>query len=179
MPNTELKTELKKCRSPHLFTFVKASNYLSIVVVRLHPSSNPSPGRFIKRSIYAAGRGDRGDGRGGHFNGRFCGGGRWGRGGRGILGRIQGGCGGGSGAHDNGIYISDVTCYFGDSEWNALSNDTSKRTTEDLVRTNFVENKKRRTTSSVSAEKDNDNRLISQIITGVQNSSRNESGLAG
>ena len=51
--------------------------------------------------------------------------------------------------------------------------------TEDPVRTKFLENKKRRITSSVSAEKDNKNRLISQIITGVQNASQNESGLAG
>ena len=43
----------------------------------------------------------------------------------------------------------------------------------------FTENKKRRTTSSVGARKDNKNRLISQIITGVQNASQNESGLAG
>ena len=51
--------------------------------------------------------------------------------------------------------------------------------TEDPVRTKFLENKKRRTTSYVSAEKDNKNQLISQIITGVQNSIRNESGLEG
>ena len=57
----------------------------------------------------------------------------------------------------------------------AISNDTRKRITEDPVRTKFLENKKRRTTSSVSAGKDNKNRLISKIIAGVKNASRNES----
>ena len=75
-PKTELKTEVNICRSSHSSTFFKASTYLSTVVTRIYPSANTSSGRFIKRSIYAAGRGDRGDGRGGHFNGRFCGGGR-------------------------------------------------------------------------------------------------------
>ena len=51
--------------------------------------------------------------------------------------------------------------------------------TEDLVRTKFLANKKRHTTSSVSVEKYNKNRLIYQIITEVQNEIRNESGLAG
>ena len=36
---------------------------------------------------------------------------------------------GGSCAHENGIYISDFTRYSEDSEWAALSNDTSKRIT--------------------------------------------------
>ena len=40
-------------------------------------------------------------------------------------------------------------------------------------------NKNRRITRSVSDEKDNENRLISHIITGVQNTSRNEPILAG
>ena len=48
-----------------------------------------------------------------------------------------------------------------------------------MVRTNFLENKKRRTTSSVSSGKEDKNQLISQIITGVQNASQNKSGLAG
>ena len=87
--------------------------------------------------------------------------------------------GGGSVVHENGIDIPDVTRYFEDSEWAALSNDTRKSITEDPVRTKFLENKKRCTTRSFSAEKNNENRLISQIITGVQNESRNESGLAG
>ena len=39
--------------------------------------------------------------------------------------------------------------------------------------------KKRRANSSVSSEKDNESRLISQIITGVQNEIRNESVFAG
>ena len=51
--------------------------------------------------------------------------------------------------------------------------------TEYSLRTYLLTNKKRRTTSSFSAEKENENRLISQIITGVKNESRNESGLAG
>ena len=47
------------------------------------------------------------------------------------------------------------------------------------LRNHFLENEKRRTTRSVSAEKDNENRLISHIITGVQNANQNESGLEG
>ena len=35
-PNTELKTEVNICRSSQLSTFVKASTYLSTVVVYLH-----------------------------------------------------------------------------------------------------------------------------------------------
>ena len=87
--------------------------------------------------------------------------------------------GGGRGASKNGIYISDVTCYFEDPDWASLSKYTRKIITEDPVRTKFLENKKRRTNRSVSVEKDNRNWLISQIITGVQNASRNEYGLAG
>ena len=84
-----------------------------------------------------------------------------------------------SGPHENGIDISYVICYFEDSEWAALSNYTRKRITEDPERTKLLANKKRRTTSSVSDEKDNENWLIYQIITGVQKASQNESGLAG
>ena len=51
--------------------------------------------------------------------------------------------------------------------------------TEEPVRIKFLANKKRSTTRSVSVVKDNKNGLISQIITGVQNASRNESGLVG
>ena len=47
------------------------------------------------------------------------------------------------------------------------------------MRTKFLENKKRCTTISVSVEKDNENRLISQIITGVQNTSQNDPRLSG
>ena len=43
------------------------------------------------------------------------------------------------------------TSYFEDSEWAALSNDTRRRITEDLVRIKFLANKKRRTTSSINA----------------------------
>ena len=42
------------------------------------------------------------------------------------------------------------------------------------MRTKLLENNKRRTKSSVNADKDNDNRLISNIITGVQNMIQNE-----
>ena len=149
------------------------------MIARLYPSDNPSSGLFIKSSIYYDGRGDRGGGRGGHFNGRGRGRGYGGRGGRGRGGHVRGGHGGGSGAHENGIYILDVTRYFEDPEWAALSKDTRKRITEDPVRTKFPVNKNRRTTRSVNAEKDNYNRLISHIITGVQNTSRNESGFSG
>ena len=83
-PNTELKTEVNICSSSHSSTFFKTSTYLSTVVARLYPYYNPSSGRFRKRSIYSAGRGDRGGGRGGRFNGRGCVRGRGGRGGRGI-----------------------------------------------------------------------------------------------
>ena len=81
-PNTELNTEVTIFRSPHSSTFVKASTYLSTVVTRLYPYSNPSSGRFINRSIYAAGRGDLGSGRCGLFNIRGHGRGRGGRCGR-------------------------------------------------------------------------------------------------
>ena len=72
-PNTELKTEVNIFRSSHSSTFFKASTYLSTVVARLYPSSNPSSGRFRKRIIYAAGREDRGGRRGGRFNGIYFG----------------------------------------------------------------------------------------------------------
>ena len=124
------------------------------MVARIYPSANPSSGRFRNLSIYAAGRGEHGNGRGGHFNGRGCVRGRGGRVGIGRRGHVRGGHGGGIGAHENGIDISDVTRYFKYSEWYALSNDTRKRITEDPVRTKFLANKKRRTTSSVSSEKD-------------------------
>ena len=178
-PNTELKTEFNICRSSHSSTFFKASTYLSTVVARLYPPSNPSSGRSRKRSIYDAGRGDLDGGICGRFNGRGRDRGCGGRCGRGRGGHVQGGCGGGSSAHENGIDISDVTCYFEYQEWAALSNYTRIRITEYLVRTKFLENKKRRTTRSITAVKDNENRLISQIITGVKNASRNDSGLEG
>ena len=47
------------------------------------------------------------------------------------------------------------------------------------MRTNFLVNKKRRPTSSVSAEKDNENRLISKIITGVHSAIQNDPRLEG
>ena len=110
-PNTELKTEVNICRSSHWSTFFKASTYLSTVVTRLYPSVNSSSVCFRERSIYASGHGYRGGGRGGRFYGR----GRViGRGGRVVQGRgvnVQVGRGGGSGAPENGIYISDVTRY--------------------------------------------------------------------
>ena len=75
--------------------------------------------------------------------------------------------------------MSNVTRYFEDVEWAAFSNETIKRITEDPVRTEFLANKNRRTTSSVSAKKYNENQVISQIITGVQNSIHYESILVG
>ena len=84
-----------------------------------------------------------------------------------------------SSAYENGIDISDFTCYFEYSEWGALSNNTRKRITEEPVRTNFLADKKIHTTSSVSVENDNKNWLITQIITGVQNSGRNKYVLTG
>ena len=125
-PNTELKKEVNICRSSHSSTFFKASTYLSTVVARLYPYYNPSSGRFRKRSIYDADSGDRVDGRGRSFNGRGHGRRRGGRGGLGRGGHVQGGRGGDSIVHENGIDISDVTRYFGDSEWSALSNYTKK-----------------------------------------------------
>ena len=178
-PNTELKTEVNICRSSHQSTFVKAYTYLSTLVSRLYPSANPSSGRFRKRSIYTYGRGDRGGGRGVRSNGRGRGRVWGGRDGNSRVLHVQGCCGGGSSTHENGIDISDVTRNFEDSEWATLLNNTRKRITEDPVRTKYLANKKRHTTISVSDGKDNRNRLISQIITEVQNASRNESGLAG
>ena len=114
-PSTQLKAEVNICRSSHSSTFVKASTHLYTVVARLCTYVNPSSGRFRKRSIYDDGRGDRVGGRGGRFNCIGPGRGRGGRGGRGRGGHPQVGCGGGSGAHENGIDISDVTRYFEDS----------------------------------------------------------------
>ena len=92
------------------------------MIARLYPSDNPSSGRFRKRSLYAASRGYRGSRRGVSFNGRGIGRGSGGRGGRGRVKHAQGGRIGGSDAHENVIDISDVTRYFEDSEWDALSN---------------------------------------------------------
>ena len=178
-PNTELNKEFNICRSPPSSTFFKSSSHLSTMVAILYSSANPSLGRFRKRSIYAACRGDRGEGRGGSFNVRSRGRRRGGRVGQFRGGHVRGGRGGVSGANDNGIDISDVTRYFEDLEGAALSNDTGKRIIEETVRTKFLANKKRRTTRSVSAENYNESWLISQIITGLQNSIRNESVLAG
>ena len=125
------------------------------MVARLRPYVNPSSDCFTKFSIYAAGHGDRGDGRRAHLNGRGCSRGRGGRVGRGRGGHIRRVSVGRSGAHENGIDISDVTRYFEDSDWAALSNDTRKRITEEPVCTKFLANKNRRTTSYVSSEKDN------------------------
>ena len=89
------------------------------------------------------------------------------------------GCRGGSGAYENGIDISYVTCYFEEPKWTAISNYTRKNITEARVGTNNLATKKTHNTRYVSAGKDNENWLISQIITGVQNPSQNEPGLAG
>ena len=86
---------------------------------------------------------------------------------------------GGSVTHENRIDISYVTNYLEDSERATLSNNTRKSINEDPVRTKFPANKNRCTTSPTSAEDDNENRLISQIITGVQKASQNDSVLAG
>ena len=72
-PNTELKTEVNIFSSSHLPAFTKESTYLSTVVARFYPSSDPSSGRFGKRSIYDTGRGYHDRGRCGHFNGIGCG----------------------------------------------------------------------------------------------------------
>ena len=146
-PNIELNKKVNVCRSSHSFRIFKASAYLSTFVAR-------------KRSIYNAGCGYIGGRGGGCFNGRGRDRGRVGRGGRDRVVHNQRGCGLGSGAYEILIDISDLTCYFEDSEWDAISNDTRKRITDDPVCTKFLANKKRRTTSSVSSEKDNKNRLI-------------------
>ena len=113
-PNTELKIEVKICRSSHSSTFFKAYTYLYTVVVRLYPYANPSSGNFRKRSIYYTYCGDPGRGRGGRFDVRGCGRGRGERGGKGRGLHVRGGRGGGSGTYKNGIVISDVTHYFED-----------------------------------------------------------------
>ena len=141
------------------------------MVAGIYPSDNLSSGRFRKRIIYAAGCGDRGVRRGGRLDGIGYVRGRGGRGVGGRVGHVQVGCGGECSVHEKGIEISYFTRYFEYSECAALSNDTRKRITEDPVRTKFLENKKRRTTSSVSDGNDNDSPLISHIITGVQNAS--------
>ena len=150
-----------------------------MVVERLYPYTNPSSERFRKRGIYATDRGDRGSGRGGRFNWRGHGSGCVGRNEKVRVGNGRVDYGGGSGAYENGIDISNVTRYFEDEEWSAISNETRKRTTEDPVHTKLQENKKRHTTRSVSDEKENEKRIIYQITTGVQNTYCNDSGLAG
>ena len=57
--------------------------------LRLYPCTNRSSGRLRKRILYAYGREDRGDRRGGHFNVIGRGRGREGRGGRGRGGYGQ------------------------------------------------------------------------------------------
>ena len=84
--NTDFNIEVSICRSSNLSTFVKQSTYLYIAVARFYPSANSSSGRFRNRSIYAAGRGDRGVRRGGCFNVRGRGRGHGGR-----CGQIRGG----------------------------------------------------------------------------------------
>ena len=60
-----------------------------------------------------------------------------------------------------------------------ISNNTSKRITEEPVHKNFLANKNRHTTSSVISENYNENMLISHIITGIKNTSQNDPRLAG
>ena len=50
---------------------------------------------------------------------------------------------------------------------------------EDLVHTKFLAKNKVHITSSFNNEKDNENWLTAQIITGVQNESQQETGLLG
>ena len=152
-PNTELKTEVSTCRLSHSYTFVKVSTYLSMVVARLYPTTNPCSDCFRNCGIYATGRDDRGSGRDGHFNGQGFGIGRRGRGGWCRGGHGKGGRGECSNTYENGIYISYITCYFEYEEWEAISNETRKRITEDPVRTKSLANKYIWTTSSVSAKK--------------------------
>ena len=149
-----------------------------MVFVRLYLSVKTSSGRFRKFGIYVNNRGSRGSGRGGSLNG--LGYGIWRVGGS---GRYRRGCGQwvhgvGSGAYENGIEISYVTCYFEDEEWSELSDEVWIKIIEDLVCTKFLENKNIWITRSVSAKKYNENRLISHIIAAVQNTIRHESVLA-
>ena len=166
-PNIKLKIQVKIYRLSHSTTFVKASTDISMAVARFYPSTNPSFRGFRKSGVYPTGRGYCSSVRGGRFNVRGHGRGRGGRGGRGI-----GGHGGGSGANENGIDISYVTRYFEDSELDVILNDTIKMITEYPVRIRFLEKKNKLTTRSVSAEKNNENQLILQIISLVQNSRR-------
>ena len=97
--NIELNTEVNIFRSSHLSIFVKASTYLSTVVARLYPFSNPSSGRFRKHSIYATGCGDHGSRRCGRFYVRGFSRGRGGIYGQGRGGHGRGGHGVGSGSY--------------------------------------------------------------------------------
>ena len=47
-PNIELNTEVNICMSSHLSTLLKAYTYMSTVVSKLYPTTNPSSGRFRK-----------------------------------------------------------------------------------------------------------------------------------
>ena len=67
-PNTELNIEFNICSLSHSSTFVKVSTYIYTVVSRIHPSTNPSSGRFRKCGIYATDCGKLGSEIGVSFN---------------------------------------------------------------------------------------------------------------
>ena len=69
-PKKDLKTEANICRSSHIASFDTAFTYLSTVISRLLPATQPSSGRYgHKRQVNSSSRGV-GVGRGGRFEGR-------------------------------------------------------------------------------------------------------------
>ena len=119
--NTDSNIEVKVCRYSHSSTFAKARTYISTLVLRIYPYTNPWSGRFRNCGTYATGSGKCGSGRGRFFNGRGHVRGRVERGGQ-VRGGHVGSEGhiGGSNTYENGIDISYITCYCDDEEWDIL-----------------------------------------------------------
>ena len=103
--NNNLKTEVNIYRSNHIYSFQKASTYLSTVILHLFPDTQPSSGRYgRRRQVNSDGRGGRGD-IGDRFEGRRVRG-RGGRGGKIVQDK------GNRNQSENGVDISNPTkCY--------------------------------------------------------------------
>ena len=169
--NNDLKTEVNICISKHIAIFETVSTYLSTVISRLLPATQPSPGRYgWRRQINSYERGGRGV-RGGQYE--WGGGrGRGGIGGRGGQGKLK------INQIENGVYISYPTRWYEKKEWSRLSCKTQQRILKDPARKHAVNerlNKKRKTTNttdSVATKEVNpkQNRLAVAIINVVHNS---------
>ena len=56
---------------------------------------------------------------------------------------------------------------------------TRRNTTKYYISTKFLDNKSKHSTNSINTGKNNENRLVYQIITGVKHERQQETGLAG